>query len=82
MKRLQDRHVKNCRVQINKVTCKQIGKIDYLSQMTERRRERNEPSKPYDWQDILKRSKMKGLMNDDKERTFITHLHETKVDNT
>ena len=50
--------------------------------MTEERRERNAPTKPYDWQDILKRSKMKGYLNDDKERTFISHLHETKVDNT
>ena len=50
--------------------------------MIEDRRERNAPQKPYDWKDIVQRSKMKAMGNNNKERTFITHLHETKIDSS
>ena len=44
--------------------------------MIEERKTKNAPPKPYNWEDIVQRSKMKKSKEvKNKSQTFISHLH-------
>lgn len=51
--------------------------MDYLTPQRETRKQKNAPPKPYDWTDIVRRSKM-AKQTTTKQRTFITHLNQNK----
>lgn len=46
-----------CRIQINRAIVKG-HKLDYLQPAKLKRAEQNEPVRPYNWEEILQRSKM------------------------
>lgn len=73
VRKTRDRAARNCRIQINRVS-QQGNKMDYLTPQRETRIQRNAASKPYDWTDIVRRSKM-AKQKTTKSRTFITHLN-------
>ena len=66
--------MRNCRVQINR-EANQGYKMDYLTPARKQRALADAPLKPYDWEDIVRRSKLAKQQTKTKERTFITHLN-------
>ena len=63
-----------CRIQIN--VARQAGKkIDYLKQQKEDRQVKNAPLKPYNWQEIILRSKMLTQKVNERPRTYLGHLN-------
>ena len=75
MRKQRERAAQNCRIQINKFCRNKGARIDYLTPMIENRKLKNAPLKPYDWEDILQRSKMKAKKMTNKSQTFISHLN-------
>ena len=69
----RQRAARLCRLHANRL---RIGnkKIDYLDDQKELRRERAQPSKPFDWYDIIQRSKAMAISSRQKPITFISHL--------
>ena len=61
---------------------KALGKIDYLALMKNDRHEKKQPQKPYDWKDIIQRSKIVSECRTNKEPTYITHMRDRSIDNT
>lgn len=74
LKKLKERGDRNSRIAINKMARDKQSHIDYLTPQIEERRIKNAPLKPYDWEDILQRSKMHTRQQTTKHRTFISHL--------
>ena len=62
-----------CRLHANRL---RIGnkKIDYLEDQKERRRDKALAAKPFDWHDIVTRSKAMAISSQQKPITFISHL--------
>ena len=60
MNKQRERAARLCRLQMNRMRLGRV-QIDYLADQKELRRERNAPVKPYDWQDIVQRSKMMAI---------------------
>ena len=78
MNRQRERAARVCRLQMNRL---RLGndKINYLQDQKDLRKERNAPVKPYNWQDILQRSKMMVISSSQKPITYITHLQQNKA---
>ena len=69
----RQRAARLCRLHANRL---RIGnkKINYLEDQKERRRELSQPARPFDWQDIVQRSKAMAISSRQKPITFISHL--------
>ena len=78
MQKQRERAARLCRLQMNKM---RLGRdrINYLADQKELRRERNAPVKPYDWKDIVQRSKMMAISSRQKPVTYISHLNTSKA---
>ena len=50
--------------------------------MKNERVEKKQPIKPYDWKDIVKRSKIVSECRTNKELAFLTHLRDRSIDTT
>lgn len=70
--RYKERQKRMARCKMNQVAYGGI-KIDYLTTMREKRQAELMPSKPYDWKDILHKSRMM-VRGGHRSLTYLTHL--------